>query len=531
MTSFGFDSGLALSLRRPLAGGGPVAPVPANYDVIVFGDSRSAFGFDPTLDANGYIARLQPIGVAGWIGPCSQHRLRVARNANFGENGNTTTQMVASPRLNSAGTTNPATWFRKNSLAAGTAADIPASAPGQKSLAAAAAHVAGIVAVLAGTNDAIGTFATTSQANILTMIAALSSKVVLLYNELPRGVDKAGVAGFTVTNAAERKAFSDWINTLDFASGHANAKANVIVIDSWAEFVDPASGTAYINKVGTLWDGIHPSQYGARRLAQITVDRLSAIWPQWGALPAQIVRPTTHGLTTPGAQQPYVNTNPIFASPAGNGTVAGTWGVAPAAASVAQGWEIVATANATGLTGLAAKTGTDPDGFTTQDLTVTGTVAASQIAQIEVRQRLATQAAVDAEVAAGRLAFTDKLRAFGRVFVPAGSTGIYFPSLELFLQEATATKRLTARVHSAQRSMFRDVDGLDNGGVWYDLMTEVLDLAEPNMTAAPGNVALLSSIVVKWNIYLGNDTVATAQTINTNGPLRFSRTGFVRVAG
>jgi lysophospholipase L1-like esterase len=529
MSSLGFDSGLALSQRRLSAGGGPVAPVPANYDVTFFGDSRAAFGFDATLDANGYIARLQPIGVAGWMGPVSGHKLRVARNANFGENGNTSAQMVASPRLNGSGTTNPATWFRRNSLAAGNAADITASAPGQKSLAAAAAHPAGIVAILAGTNDGVGTFATTSQANILTMIAALTGKVVLLYNELPRGVDKAGVAGFTVTNAVERKAFSDWIKTLDYASGHANAKSNVIVIDSWAEFVDPASGTAYLNKVGYHWDGIHPSQFGARRLAQITVDRLSSIWGAWAGLPPQIAKPTTHGLTTAGAQQPYVNSNPVFFAGT-NGTVAGTWAAAPAAANVAQGWEIVATVNASGLTGVASKTGTDPDGFTTQDLTLTGTVAAAQIAQIEVRQRLANQAAVDAEVAAGRLAFTDKLRAFGSVFVPAGSTNIYFPSLELFIQEATGTKRLTARVHAAQRSMFRDVDGLDNGGVWYDLMTEVLDLAEPNMTAAPGNVSVVSSIVIKWNIYLGNDTAAGVQTINTNGPLRFSRTGFVRVA-
>jgi hypothetical protein len=224
-----------------------------------------------------------------------------------------------------------------------------------------------------------------------------------------------------------------------------------------------------------------------------------------------------------------VNSNPVFFAGT-NGTVAGTWAVAPAAANVAQGWEIVAMANAAGLTGVASKTGTDPDGFTTQDLTLTGTVAASLIAQIELRQRLATQAAVDAEVAAGRLAFTDKLRAFGSVFVPAGSTNIYFPSLELFIQESTGPKRRTARVHAAQRSMFRDVDGLDNGGVWYDLMTEVLDLAEPNMTVTPGNVSVVSSITVKWNIYLGNDTAAGVQTINTNGPLRFSRTGFVRVA-
>lgn len=523
--------GLSLSLTTALTpiATGPVAPVPANYDVTFFGDSRSAYGFDPTLDANGYIARLQPIGVAGWIGPVSSNKIRVGRNANFGENGNTSSQMVTSPRQNGSGTTDAATWYRKNSSAAGNAADISGSLPGQKSLAAAAAHSAGIVAVLAGTNDATGTFATTSQANILTMIAALSGKVVILYNELPRGVDKAGVAGFTVTNAVERKTFSDWIKTLDYASGHANAKTNVIVIDSWAEFVDAASGTSYLNKVGYHWDGIHPSQYGARRLAQITVNRLSSIWGAWAGLPSQIAKPTANGLTTAGAQQPYVNTNPIF-TPGTNGTVAGTWGVAPAAANVAQGWEVVATANATGLTGVATKTGTDPDGNAVQGLTVTGTVGANLIAQIEIRQRLINQAAVDAEVSAGRLSFTDKVRAFGRIFVPSGTSGIYFPSLELFIQEATGTKRLTARVHSAQRSLFRDVDGLDNGGAWYDFVTEVLDMAEPNMTATPGNVTTVSGITIKWNLYLGSDTVASTQTINTNGELKFSLTGFVRVS-
>lgn len=510
---------------------GPAAPIPVNTDGIFFGDSRTAFAFDPLLDATGYNARLQPIGVAGWIGPLSNHKLRVGRNANFGENGNTTTQMVASPRLNSSGTTNPATWYRKNTSAAGDATDITNSNPGQKRLAAAAAHSAGIVYLLAGTNDASTTFATTSQTNILTMISALSSKVIILYNELPRGVDKTGSPASTVTNAVERKAFSDWIKTLDYASGGPNAKSNVIVIDSWAEFVDPASGTSYLNKVGYLYDGLHLSQYGARRLAQITVDRLSLIWPGWGTLPSLSIKPTNHGLTTPGLQQPYVNTNPLMVSPGGNGSVAGTWAVAPSLTDVPQGWELAATGtNTGGLTGIASKTDVDPDGKVAFGLNITGTVPASNIAQIEFRQRFANATAVGAEVAAGRLSFTDKLRAFGRVFVPTGSTGIYFPSLELFIQEATATKRLTARIHSAQRSMFRDVDGLENGGIWYDLWTEVIDLAEPNMTVSPGNVSSVSSIVLKWNLYLGNDTIATTQTINTNGKILFSQTGFVRVS-
>jgi hypothetical protein len=49
-------------------------------------------------------------------------------------------------------------------------------------------------------------------------------------------------------------------------------------------------------------------------------------------------------------------------------------------------------------------------------------------------------------------------------------------------------------------------------------------------TVTAGNVSVVSSIILKWNIYLGIDTAAAVQTINTNGPLRFSRTGFVRVA-
>lgn len=523
--------GLGPTLSAPSAGsGGPAFPVPANRDFITFGDSRAGYGYLPTLDANGYWAVSQAIGVDFWFGPLSGHRLRRAKFANFGENSNTTTHMVASPRLNGSGTTNAATWWRANSNAAGNATDISNSNPGQKSLAAAAAHSAGIVVLLAGTNDGNGTFATTTQTNILTMISALSSKTIFLFNELPRGVSKDGSAGFTVANAVERKAFSDWIKTLDYASGHANAKANVVVFDTWAEFVDGASGTSYLNKQGYTWDGIHPSVYGAKQCASVVVNKLASVWPGWASLPSQITLPTANGLTTPGTQQPFVNTNPIF-TPGTNGTVAGTWGSAPSNTNVAQGWEIVAANGfATSLTGVAAKTGTDPDGYPTQDLTITGTVPASSIAQIEVRQRFTSQAAVDAEVAAGRLSFTDKIRAVGRVFVPSGTTGLYFPSLEIFIQEATATKRMLARIHSSQRSLFRDVDGLDPGGVWYDFMTEVLDLAEPNMSVTPGNVSVVSSITVKWNLYLGSDTVASTQTINTNGAIRFSRTGFVRVS-
>lgn len=522
MSSLGFESGLALAPRHGGGPAGPQAPAPSNLDVITFGDSRFAFGGLNTVDtANGYTQNDTALSVGTMLASLSGHRLRLASFPNFAIAGNTTGQMVASPRLNASNAATLGRWWRPADETGN------AGASGNKGVADAAAHAAGIMLILAGTNDGLGIPAT-SQANITTMLNGLGAKTVVLLNEMPRGVDKSGAQNGPVTNGADRKALSDWINTLDFASGHANARANVIVVDVWGLVVNPASGPNWQNLPGYYFDGVHPSQWGARQIAARIWQRLQAVWPNWAALPQRLPVPLADGLVTPGAQQPFVNSNPVL-TPGSAGGVSGTWGSAPLAANVAQGWELVGESNVASITCIADKSEVGPSGEPVQRLVLGGTLGAGLTASILLRQRFATNAAIAAEIAAGRLALTDVLRAVGRMRVEPGSQLLYQVALQWFVTSSNTAAAIRGFVGNGNQNDLAAAFGVDayDDGAWRDVQAMPSRLDEPNMAANALTGANATSLVVQWGIRFLNTSAAALPVAAT---IRLARTGLVRVA-
>jgi hypothetical protein len=165
------------------------APIPLNYDVILYGDSRTedGIGANASLTA-GYNPASKNLGMGGWIGPVSGQKLRLGRFPNFGISASNTTQGVAVPRLDAGGSATTGRFDRPTgslNFAGNKGSDYVAS------------HPAGIVILLYGTNDQTA-IPVTTEANLAQLMTDFGDKVIILLNELPRGIADDG----TVQNPA-----------------------------------------------------------------------------------------------------------------------------------------------------------------------------------------------------------------------------------------------------------------------------------------------------------------------------------------
>ena len=507
----------------------PSAPIPANYDVVLFGDSRTEDGIGSVVDqsAAGYQPFTQNIGVAGWIGPLTDHRLRVGRYANFGISLSKTSHGAALPRQDAYGNVTPGRWDR------------PASAntySSNKGTDAVAAHGAGVVVLLMGTNDGSDVPVQT-EANLAAIMTAMGSgKVIVLVNELPRGVDYAGVVVNAATNAAERYTLSRELLKYDFASGDAKARANVVVVNGYDLFLDPASGTSFHPRRGVYRDGLHFTPYGARLLTQAIVDRLAAVWTGWPTLPGQVTLPTANGLSALAAAAPFVNSNPVL-TPGNAGAVSGSWGGAPLPAGVPEGWTLAMVQNGAGVTCIATKgEETDPDGYPVWKLAFSGTIPANASCTVRATQVL-SGSALAAAVSAGLVSAGDRLRATAGVRVEAGSVLLSGVEIGAVAQDATASRSQSSRSNAGTvgtgvsgnqgQALNAYLDACQSGG-WIRLSSELIDMQDANLVAAGTNIQSLSAVQARVQILFRNNDTAAREIAAT---VRLSRAGVWRAAG
>lgn len=547
--------GLAIGGVATMRGGGGAAPggttaiVPANWDVIGFGDSRTEDGVAAQLDAAGYRPQTRNYGYAGWLGPVSAGRLRLGRHANFGISVSTTSHGAANPRQSAFGdappaepkarnATYPGEWWRGSTTRGNPGAQEAGCGPGNKRLTDAAAHDAGIVVIRYGVNDGTG-YDGASRANLQTILNGLrGDQLKVLVAENPTGV--AAATGESAVKAAASdtfKAFADWQKTLDVASGHANARADVVTVDAWAEYLDAAasSADAWTNKRGYLRDGLHDTPYAGKRLAELIHARLGAAYGvTYANLPGRVVLPTGNpagGVAPAGAGNgaSFVHTNPTL-QPGGNGIIAGNIGTPPAAASVPEGWRLggAAAANSAGIAVASEKTGTDSDGYPTWKVTVSGTLPDQTTYTLQMFQLTR---------AAGQPGLAARLRGVGRIKVAPGSAGLEAVSLRAYVQSPTAarTQQAVALSGSAgsvgQRGGFvLAQNGCDAAGD-HLYETPLIDLADPNMDAANGGPGVMDAVTnaivyveAKFDNYTGAAIPVAAE-------LTLSRVGMLLAAG
>ena len=398
-------------------------------------------------------------------------------------------------------------------------------------------HPAGVVVMLYGTNDPDHNAAQVGMTSILDTIG--SSKLIVLLNETPEGVDVNGTSpgSASAPSGDAFKAYSEWLSTLSYDSGHPNARPNVVVVDTWGMILDaPASGAGnWRAKPGYLRDGLHFTPWGARKIAELIHTRLTeAFGATYTDVAPRYTLPTQNGLTTPANVAPFVHTNPIL-TPGTNGSVLGSYRTAPLAANVPQGWWISSTGTTAGLDVVCNKTLTDSDGFPMWRITVSGELADNATVTLTMYQ---------VAVASGQIANTDKVRGISRLALAAGAQGLQSCHIEAYVQSgAGAATNLTAIANSgsagsgASGSANRLGYQLNEGAGAYDasgfdriLMTQLLDLANPDMATAnggPGNVTTISSLAHRNVLAFANYTGATRAI---SAQLDISRSGIFRTA-
>ena len=495
---------------------------PSNADIAWWGDSRTENGFQTSVSATtGYGTKTTINGAMSYIGPASGHKLRLARNANFAIFGSTTIEGAAIPRQSAAGTVTVGQWWR------GSATDTVPSGSDNKGVDYAINHEAGIFVYLDGTNDGATNWVSASRIATLSVVQTLAaaSKIVVVLNELPRGIKPDGTLGnnLTLSDAAAFKAYSVWLAGLDYASGQPQSQPNVIAVDSWSIGIDPSSGAQYYNLPGMLYDGLHPTQYYCNLIAQAITARLQAVFPSWyAALPSLITIPTTNGLSTPTASAPFLNPNPIMTAGTG-GTVTGNWsGTAPSASGVCQGWTLTGGASGYNLTCVASNTGiTDPQGGNAQRLVISGSLGASTTSYITMSQNSTASL-----ISSGMMTLASKLRAMLRFRVQPGSVGLSAVSIQgALITTSTPQNMITTTPVIGYFASYYNQNGLDvfAGSQWMDFMSSLDDLADPNLAINNGNPTGVSAIQVVITFYFTN-YAATAQSVGAT--IDVSRAGY-----
>ncbi|MET3723441.1 spike base protein, RCAP_Rcc01079 family [Sphingomonas trueperi] len=361
-----------------------VSPVvPPNWDYIAFGDSRVENGLGAGLGSSGYKASQSMLSWASLVPQASNNRLRLGRYPNFGISASNTFNGSLIPRR-------PATYTSSNTSAAATQSTPPTWYRGSdstnKGIDYAAAHPAGIVMIMHGgaDNDLDSGARTRFQSYITYLRANAPQKLIVILNEPPFGVNQAGaVVGGSSQSVMD---FAAWQKTFDYASGHANATPNVIVVDTNALIADPASGpTTYLNKQGFYRDDRHFTAWGSQQVARAIHQRLNAAFGStYSGLPSRVPLPVSNGATiatdTIGVHPGFVHTNPLL-TPGGAGSViAAGFASPPPASSVPQGWTLSGSSAVMGadITVTVDKTGTDPDGYPMTTITLAGTMRSAK---------------------------------------------------------------------------------------------------------------------------------------------------------
>jgi len=502
-----------------LPSGAASIAAPTNWDMTAFGDSLTENGTSGILNANGYQAISSNYGWAGWIEQGTQGRVRLGRYPNFGCSTSTTTQMAANPRLDGVNGTTPAgVWYR------------PASSTGfvsNKGYTDVAAHPAGIAMFQMGINDQNSSYAATSRTNTLTILSGSGSKLKVLFTIFPTGVNTPTGGTSTLKKGFatdEMRAFADWQKTLDFASGHANARSDTIVIDLWSEFLDAAGSStgSWKNNAQYLRDGLHWTAYACKRASELLHARLIAVYgATYTGLASQIVLPTgnpTGGVGGGGTGNGnlFVHSNPLMLDGTGTGQViTGSSGATfPAATALPQGISLSASGTGGGITILADKTITNAAGFRGVRLTISGTLADASVWTLSCYQAVAV---------AGQLTATKKIRGVANVKVAAGSQQLAGVALRQTVQcteSATRTQVATAFAGGAGGTndragyLFNVANGDAAGD--YVLQTQMNDLADPFMDTAnggPGVMGTIGSTGIYLDMRFDNQTGAS-QTVS-----------------
>jgi len=493
---------------------GAVAPTFANTDMIFYSDSRSdAHGVNGLYSASGYAPVIYNRGVAGWIGTLTGHRFRVGKFANYSISGGSAEQAAQNPRQAQNGTVVAGNWWRGSAVAGGS---------DNKGYVQAGQDPAGIVFIQLGTNGFVaGTGAGSSFAAIQTIIAGIlaqnPNKVIILSNELPKGIANDGtvVTGNDLgLSSATYQTYAQNLMKLSFDSGDALANPRVISVDTAASIRDTTQPTYYRNRQGTMPDGLHPSAIGAKLETQAIVDRLSAVYgATYTSLPSLAVAPTTNGLASQGnsvaTPQPYLNRNPNMTA-GNNGTVSGTnYGTAPTTATVPEGYTVIGTA--TNSTSIVLDKTTVPNELL---ITITGTATAATTL-VELRQTI-SGADLTSLTGTGQFTLSDKLRPLIRRSIAAGSQNLTSVYCKATVFGDTTAKNRVGIVGAASAFAKLNDGGLDAGdGVQRTLLGEVLDLAEPNMAVTPGALTSVSSMLVsafiEFNSAIGDPISATVR--------------------
>ena len=513
----------ALSIEASAAvPGGASALVPPNWDFVAYGDSRTENGLGATLGSSGYSTGSSNLGPAGYIPVATANRLKLARYPNYGISASTTTQGAAVPRMTATSTvtnSTPQTWYRGGD-STNKGADYAKNSG------------AGVVVILYGTNDQAGDLAGNSRNNILTILNNLNpGQLKIVYNECPKGYRSDGTLSAYSTSPAF-KDYSAWLSTLDYASGSPNARADVIVVDLFGDAYDAATG---FNKVGYLRDGLHFTPWGAKRAAALLHNRLTAVFgAAYTGLPSQAVLPVSNGASiaadTVGAHAPFVHTNPLL-TPGTSGTVQGSnFGTAPTVATVPQGWAISGSGTFAGIAVSCDKTGTDGDGYPMWTVTVSGTLADQGSYLLQMYQ--------NAQAAGQNIAITDKLRGVAKLAVGAGSQCLNYLRVRVsVIDSAGATRSQACFANGGSPGGTGDrigynlnSNGYDVGGPREVVLTQMIDLADANMSTANGGPGVLTAVGSQAFYIDAQFSNYTGATQPVSATIQISRAGAYKVS-
>lgn len=484
-------------------------PMPTNWDFVGYGDSRTenALGLAVSSSA-GWQPKASGAGPFGWIATLSEQRIRYGYKPNFGISASTTTEGAQVPR-----------WAAQS-----TSATAVSTSRGADKV---ALHPAGLVLFLYGVNDQDGALPSTSRNNILTMLNNMrSDQVKIVLNETATGIACDGTGTGAVSQ--NKKDFAAWIKTLSFDSGHANARPDVIVVDTFALTYNPATNGNY---VGFLRDDRHFTQWGAKKVAQAIIDRLAQVFgSSWTNLPKRVVLPTSNGATVAadavGVHAGFVHTNPLMTPGTFGQLLNQNWLTGPTAAQLPQGWAIQAGGTYQDVNVAVDKTGTDPDGYPMTTVTVSGTLPDGGVYNLDLMQ---------IAVASGQFSVNDKIKGVGRIKIEQGSQYLLGVPLAAKCLEQTAAKSQqpvefdsSAGGTGDRRGYHVNSNGFDAGGDWMTVETQMVDLQNPDVDVANGGAGLFTAqlqVGIWAMLKFANFTGAT-QTISAT--VRLARIGMAR---
>jgi hypothetical protein len=408
-------------LRSPLAppyeirGGAPVVyPTPANNQIIVVGDSRSA---NNTQNANvPQTDRVTADGFVAYMMMASKHRGRFV--GNYGVNGHTIDDVQR--RLTSVE----------------TRGQITTADPGLS---------AGIAILLVGVNNTSEAIATVGP-KYDTLIQALvnNGKVVILLNELP-----SNLYNVALQPQLDRRTYLD-THVIGTNPG------KVVKINSFDLMKQGGTSNSSIPGSYRTDTDLHPNAIGNRSLGEFIGSYLDLILAQAGYA-ARNTPPSAAASVLPNAGLTGTGgTLSVGANKDGNNGTCFTGQIADGY-TVTLGGSLDTALNGTQAVGnqltVAMSKGVDSDGFATQIFRVTGTgvgVADTGVYSIDFNQSIYVTAAnfASGNQAAGMngvaVADGDVLRTICRMQVSANAKGLLGPEVQMLCSSATYPMQMRA---------------------------------------------------------------------------------------